>query len=83
MAGPKFDSPQQEYSDPHYHSKASGPWVDDLAFRDLLATDAALASDYAALKHRLAAAYRDDRERYTAEKGPFIESTLRRTRGTQ
>jgi GrpB-like predicted nucleotidyltransferase (UPF0157 family) len=37
-----------------------------------------VARDYAALKYRLAAAYRNDRERYTEEKGPFIESALRR-----
>jgi GrpB-like predicted nucleotidyltransferase (UPF0157 family)/GNAT superfamily N-acetyltransferase len=56
------------------------PWIDSLAFRDLLISDASVARDYAALKHRLAAAHRNDRERYTEEKGPFIESALRGVR---
>jgi GrpB-like predicted nucleotidyltransferase (UPF0157 family) len=30
------------------------------------------------LKSRLAEAHRNDRERYTEEKGPFIESALRK-----
>jgi GrpB-like predicted nucleotidyltransferase (UPF0157 family) len=52
-------------------------WTERLAFRDLLATNPSLARDYVALKQRLAAAHRHDRERYTEEKGPFIESALR------
>lgn len=52
-------------------------WIERLAFRDLLVGDPSLARDYAALKHRLAAAHRHDRERYTDEKGPFIETALR------
>lgn len=52
-------------------------WIERLAFRDLLIADPAVAKDYAALKHRLAAAYGHDRERYTDEKGPFIETVLR------
>ena len=56
-------------------------WLERIAFRDLLIEDAALAHDYAALKYRLAAAHRYDRERYTDEKRPFIESALRRVTG--
>ena len=52
-------------------------WIERLAFRDLLIADPSVAKDYAALKQRLAAAYRHDRERYTDEKGPFIEAALR------
>jgi GrpB-like predicted nucleotidyltransferase (UPF0157 family) len=52
-------------------------WIERVAFRNLLIADPYLAKDYAALKHRLAAAYRHDRERYTDEKGPFIERALR------
>src|SRR4030095_9936653 len=46
-------------------------WAERLAFRNLLIADPSIARDYAALKHRLAATYRHDRERYTDEKGPF------------
>ena len=54
-------------------------WIERLAFRDLLIANPALAKDYAELKYRLATAYRTDRERYTEEKGPFIETALRGT----
>jgi GrpB-like predicted nucleotidyltransferase (UPF0157 family) len=56
-------------------------WSERLAFRDLLATNPSMARDYVALKYRLAAAYRHDRERYTEEKGRFIESALRGAAG--
>jgi GrpB-like predicted nucleotidyltransferase (UPF0157 family) len=52
-------------------------WIERLAFRDLLIADSSVAKDYAALKYRLAAAHRHDRERYTEEKGSFIETALR------
>lgn len=52
-------------------------WIERLAFRDLLLANASVARDYGALKRRLAAAHRDDRERYTEAKGPFIEAALR------
>jgi GrpB-like predicted nucleotidyltransferase (UPF0157 family) len=56
---------------------SSGLWNERLAFRDLLRTNYSVATGYVALKHRLAAAYRNDRERYTEEKGSFIEAVLR------
>jgi GrpB-like predicted nucleotidyltransferase (UPF0157 family) len=43
-----------------------------LRFRDRLRTDSALRDEYAALKRRLAAAHRDDREGYTNAKASFI-----------
>ena len=52
-------------------------WIERLAFRDLLIADPSVAKDYAALKHRLATAHGHDRERYTDEKGLFIETALR------
>jgi GrpB-like predicted nucleotidyltransferase (UPF0157 family) len=52
-------------------------WKQRLAFRDVLATNPQVARDYAALKCRLAAEHGRDRERYTDDKGPFIESVLR------
>jgi GrpB-like predicted nucleotidyltransferase (UPF0157 family) len=72
--------PDPEHRTHHLHLVPLGSrlWIERLAFRDLLASDASVARDYAALKYRLAAAHRNDRERYTEEKGPFIESALRR-----
>jgi GrpB-like predicted nucleotidyltransferase (UPF0157 family) len=55
----------------------SALWTERIAFRDLLATNPSVARSYVALKNRLAAAHRQDRERYTEEKGSFIESALR------
>ena len=71
--------PRPEHRTHHLHLVPlnSRLWIDRLAFRDLLASDASVARDYAALKFRLAAAYWNDRERYTEEKGPFIVSALR------
>lgn len=48
-----------------------------LRFRDALRESAALRADYAALKHELAARFRDDREAYTAAKGEFVARVLR------
>lgn len=53
-----------------------------VAFRDRLRSDPAVAADYVALKRELAARYRDDRPAYTDGKTDFIESTLA-TRGRQ
>lgn len=63
----------------HLHlMRAGSPQREDLLrFRDLLRGDRQLAADYAALKARLAAAHRDDRERYTAAKGDFVTAALR------
>jgi GrpB-like predicted nucleotidyltransferase (UPF0157 family) len=52
-------------------------WTERLAFRNLLATSPSVARDYVALKYRLAAVHRHDRERYTEAKGSFIETALR------
>lgn len=53
-------------------------WRDRLRFRDLLRTDSALASEYAALKLGLAKKFEFDREAYTAGKAPFISRVLGR-----
>ena len=47
-----------------------------LAFRDLLRTDSALARDYVALKRELASRHRGDRVAYTEGKTVFIEAAL-------
>jgi GrpB-like predicted nucleotidyltransferase (UPF0157 family) len=47
-------------------------WQERLAFRDVLRASASLRSEYQALKLKLAAEYRQDREAYTEAKAPFI-----------
>lgn len=48
-----------------------------VAFRDRLRSDPAVANEYVALKRELAKRYRDDRLAYTDAKTDFIEATLR------
>jgi GrpB-like predicted nucleotidyltransferase (UPF0157 family) len=60
----------------HLVPVGSPRYRNELAFRDLLRADPRLASDYAALKRRLAERYRDDREAYTKAKGSFIRGAL-------
>ena len=50
----------------------SARFRDEIAFRDRLRESAALAREYEALKHKLAARHRDDREAYTRAKGDFV-----------
>jgi GrpB-like predicted nucleotidyltransferase (UPF0157 family) len=52
-----------------------------LAFRDHLRANPGTAAEYAALKHRLAARHRDDREAYTAAKAGFVTEVVRRELG--
>ena len=70
--------PSPEHRTHHLHLVPldSRHWQERLAFRDLLEANASLAGEYAALKYRLAAEHRNDRERYTEGKGPFIEAAL-------
>lgn len=56
-------------------------WRDHLRFRDRLRADPALATEYAALKRRLAAELAEDRAAYTEAKGPFITRVLRASAG--
>jgi GrpB-like predicted nucleotidyltransferase (UPF0157 family) len=56
---------------------ASRIWHDRLAFRDSLRANPHIANDYLQLKRRLAVTYANDREAYTNEKAPFIETLLR------
>ena len=56
---------------------AGGPaWARMLRFRDALRADAALATEYAALKRALAARHPEDRAAYTDAKGAFIARVL-------
>jgi GrpB-like predicted nucleotidyltransferase (UPF0157 family) len=54
----------------------SARFRDELAFRDLLRADPRAASEYVALKRRLADRFADDREAYTEAKGAFIRRAL-------
>ena len=56
----------------HHHPAAHA----ERAFRDALRRDPALREAYAALKDRLAARHRTDRNAYTEAKGDFVRSVL-------
>jgi GrpB-like predicted nucleotidyltransferase (UPF0157 family) len=55
-------------------------WVECLAFRDAIRRDEALATEYAALKQRLAERFKFDREGYTDGKAPFVQRVLQTRR---
>jgi GrpB-like predicted nucleotidyltransferase (UPF0157 family) len=60
----------------HLVPMGSETWHARLAFRDCVRADAGLAEEYAALKRRLAALFRDDREAYTEGKRDFVARVL-------
>ncbi len=51
-------------------------WKERTLFRNLLISNPKIADQYSVLKQDLAARYKNDRETYTSEKGPFIKQTL-------
>ena len=57
--------------------KTSAELQAQVAFRELLRRDPAVAHDYVALKRELAERFREDRNAYTEGKTEFIESALR------
>jgi len=61
----------------HILDAHSPRWVKQLAFRDALRSNPALAAEYASLKRSLAARFADDREAYTNGKTEFVERVLR------
>jgi len=73
-----FCKPSAAYRTHHLHlvPKDGARWRERIAFRDALRRDPALASEYATLKYRLAAAHRFEREAYTEGKAPFIGRVL-------
>lgn len=75
-----FDKPSLGASNPGYglHLTESGSdlWRERLAFRDSLRLDAALASEYEALKLGLAHEHREDIAAYTAGKRAFVSGVL-------
>jgi GrpB-like predicted nucleotidyltransferase (UPF0157 family) len=57
----------------HIHVRQAGSWAEQFAllFRDYLRAHPEAAREYAALKHRLAAQFTEDRHGYTDAKTPF------------
>jgi GrpB-like predicted nucleotidyltransferase (UPF0157 family) len=73
-----FCRPSAEHRTHHLHVvEHGGPeWRDMLDFRDALRSDDDLRDRYAALKRRLAAEHRDDRNAYTDAKADFVVAAL-------
>lgn len=63
----------------HVHVRHSGDWGEPY-FRDYLTAHPEVAEEYATLKLSLQKAYRNDRDGYTAAKGPFIQTCTARAR---
>ncbi len=61
-------------------ARDSDRWGQQLAFREALRADPALAQRYATLKLTLALRHPDDREAYTAAKSDFVRTALARQR---
>ena len=66
----------------HMASWSSEGWRDNLLFRDYLRSNPSTRQQYEVLKRQLALAYADDRRKYQAEKGTFIQAILRQARLT-
>ncbi len=64
----------------HLVSWSGALWRDHLLFRDYLRTNATVMLEYEILKRQLAIAHANDRKRYLADKGPFIQAVLRQAR---
>ena len=60
----------------HVVERADPQWHHYVVFRDALRRDSAIRERYGELKQRLAAAYANDRERYTSGKSEFIRRVL-------
>jgi GrpB-like predicted nucleotidyltransferase (UPF0157 family) len=73
-----FCKPHAAWRTHHLHLVPVGSrrYLDELAFRDALRADAALAERYAVLKRDLAARFASDREAYTKHKAPFVQEVL-------
>ena len=73
-----FCKPSPEVRTHHLHLVPLGSrrWIEQIAFRDALRQNQALAQAYAALKRRLAQDFANDRVAYTDAKAPFILRTL-------
>ncbi len=65
----------------HLHLLVAGSarWREQLAFRDALRADPALAQEYGELKRTLATRHAEDREAYTEGKADFVRRVLGRS----
>ena len=73
-----FCKPSPAYRTHHLHLVPYGSelWCDRLLFRDTLRNSKSIATEYTALKARLATEFALDREAYTSAKGAFISRVL-------
>lgn len=64
----------------HVHVRKAGSLSEQLSllFRDYLRVHPQTAQEYAQLKYKLARKFKNDREKYTESKSPFIWNTIRR-----
>ena len=71
-----FCKPSPAFRTHHLHLVPVGSpqWTRPIAFRDYLRAHPNVAAEYEALKWRLAAEFRFDREAYTDAKAPFINA---------
>jgi GrpB-like predicted nucleotidyltransferase (UPF0157 family) len=78
-----FCKPNPSRRSHHLHLVPTGSqrYSDELAFRDRLRADPALAADYAALKQALAKRFGNDRDAYTEAKSDFIDHAVGHTPG--
>ena len=74
-----FCKPSPLFRTHHFHLVPirSSQWAETIAFRDHLRAHSDVASEYEALKRRLAREFRFDREAYTEAKRPFIDRIIR------
>jgi GrpB-like predicted nucleotidyltransferase (UPF0157 family) len=70
-----FCKPSPAFRTHHLHLVPVGSpqWIRPLAFRNYLRADAGIATEYGALKLRLAQEHHLDRDAYTRAKRPFID----------
>jgi GrpB-like predicted nucleotidyltransferase (UPF0157 family) len=57
----------------HIHVRYPGDW-DEIVFRDYLLKNHKVTAEYARLKRKLAAEFKNDREKYTDSKSNFIKN---------
>ncbi len=77
-----FCKPSPAHRTHHLHLMVEGSeaWREELLFRDVLRSEPETARAYEALKRRLAAELRHDREAYTQAKTDFVLGVLARAR---
>ena len=73
-----FCKPSAAFRTHHLHLVPLGSqrWNDCLAFRNAIRSNVDWANEYRALKRRLAAEFKFDREAYTEGKSPFVQRVL-------